>query len=141
MKQFFTVLLILANSLLFAQEETVVEPTASEPYGIAVLDVVPEFPGGTNAFGKAVIQGLKIPDIDKDISVRTYVNFVINEDGTMSDITYTRDPGYGLGEEAVKAVKAIKTKWSPGIYRGRPVRVKYAIPIVINVKGDIPKKQ
>jgi protein TonB len=45
-----------------------------------------------------------------------------------------RDPGYGLGQEAIRVLKNIKTKWSPGIKNGNSVRTSYNLPIKVNIR-------
>ena len=59
--------------------------------------------------------------------------FVIEEDGTMSNIKVTRDPGYGLGKEAVRVLNSLKTKWTPGMIGGHPVRTYYNLPILVKL--------
>jgi protein TonB len=103
-------------------------------YTSAGLQVQPEFPGGINAFRGYVSKNFRIPEIDQDMQVKIYVSFVVERDGTMTDIK-ARDPGYGLGKEAERVIKAIKTKWSPGIQNGKAVRASYSLPIVINIKS------
>jgi len=62
-----------------------------------------------------------------------YVSFVIERDGSMTDIQVKRDPGYGLGKEAVRVLKSIKTKWAPGMIAGKPVRTAYNLPITVEM--------
>lgn len=94
----------------------------------------PEFPGGLEAFYKAINTNFKIPKVDHDMSAKIYVSFIIEEDGSMSDIKVVRDPGYGLGDEAVRVIKLIKEKWQPETQDGKPVKASYTLPITINIK-------
>jgi len=114
-----------------------VEP-ASDPnqiYSSAGLQVQPEFPGGIAAFYTYVNKNFRIPELDQDMTARIYVSFVVEKDGSLTAIKVLRDPGYGLGKEAERVLKSLKTKWSPGIQNGKPVRASYNLPITINIKS------
>jgi protein TonB len=69
------------------------------------------------------------------MTARIIVQFVVEKDGSLTGIKILRDPGYGLGKEAERVLKSVKTKWSPGIQNGKPVRASYNLPITINVKS------
>lgn len=97
------------------------------------LDVHPKFPKGS--FQTEVFKYLVIPTIDKDVSVKVLVHFVIEKDGTISNIKCENDPGYGFCLAVEKAVKAVTTRWKPGYSKGSPVRVKYVLPISISIKS------
>lgn len=104
-------------------------------YNSAGLQVQPEFPGGVAAFLNYVQRNFRIPEVDQDMTARIYVQFVVEKDGTLTAIKVLRDPGYGLGKEAERVLKSVKTKWSPGIQNGKPVRASYNLPITINIKS------
>ncbi|MNX50919.1 Gram-negative bacterial tonB protein [compost metagenome] len=97
------------------------------------LDKLPEFPGGINKFYNYVGNNFERPDIDAINTIRVYVSFVIEKDGSMTDIQVKKDPGYGLGKEAVRVLKSLKTKWSPGMMQGKAVRTAYNLPITIQI--------
>ncbi len=99
------------------------------------LEKQPEFPGGLVEFYKYVNKNFTIPEINKDLTAKIYVSFVIEKDGTISDIKVLRDPGYGLGEEAKRVMESIDQKWTPAIKDGQPVRASYNLPITINIKS------
>lgn len=99
----------------------------------AVLDKLPEFPGGINKFYTYVGNNFEKPDADSGSTIRVYVSFVIEKDGSMTDIQVKRDPGYGLGKEAVRVLKSLKTKWSPGMIDSKPVRTAYNLPITVQM--------
>lgn len=104
-------------------------------YSSVGLQVQPEFPGGINAFLAYVNKNFRIPEIDQDMTAKIYVSFVVEKDGTITAIKVVRDPGYGLGKEAERVLKSVKTKWSPGIQNGKPVRASFNLPITINIKS------
>ena len=97
------------------------------------LDKLPEFPGGINKFYNYVGNNFEKPEIDGVNTLRVYVAFVIEKDGSMTDIKVLRDPGYGLGKEAIRVLKSLKTKWSPGMINSKPVRTSYNLPIAIEM--------
>ena len=97
------------------------------------LDKLPEFPGGINKFYNYVGNNFEKQEIDGNGSIRVYVSFVIERDGSMTDIQVKKDPGYGLGKEAVRVLKSLKTKWSPGMIDGKAVRTAYNLPITVQM--------
>lgn len=109
-------------------------PTPSGPLNSYELDKNPEFPGGIKAFLTYVGHNFKTPDVELDSSVKVYVSFVVETDGTLTDIAVRRDPGYGLGDEAIRVLKTLKAKWKPGMKDGKPVRAYYNLPISVELK-------
>ncbi|WP_396186690.1 energy transducer TonB [Flavobacterium sp.] len=99
----------------------------------AELDKLPEFPGGINKFYTYVGNNFEKPEIEGMSTIKVYVSFVIERDGTMTDIQVKRDPGYGLGKEAIRVLKSLKTKWSPGMIDSKPVRTSYNLPISVQM--------
>ena len=97
----------------------------------AVLDKMPEFPGGINKFYSYVGNNFEKPELDTENAIRVNISFVIEKDGSMTDIKVLKDPGYGLGKEAIRVLKSLKTKWSPGMIDGKAVRTSYNLPIMI----------
>jgi len=101
-------------------------------YNMAGLQVEPTFPG---SFQAEVAKMMRLPEVDRDLDVKIYVNFVVERDGSISNVKAGRDPGYGLAAEAVRAIKSIKKKWEPGIQNGKAVRVSYSLPIIVRIKS------
>lgn len=112
-----------------------VEAPDNTVYNSAGLQVQPEFPGGIQAFYGYVMKNFRTPELEQDMTAKIYVSFVVEKDGSITAIKILRDPGYGLGKEAERVLKSIKTKWSPGIQNGKPVRASYNLPITINIKS------
>jgi hypothetical protein len=98
------------------------------------LDKLPEFPGGMNKFYTYVGNNFEKQEIDGGGIIRVYVSFVIERDGSMTDIQVKKDPGYGLGKEAVRVLKSLKTKWTPGMIDSKPVRTAYNLPILVQLE-------
>lgn len=111
-----------------------VEAPDNTIYNTAGLQVQPEFPGGIPAFLSYVQKNFRIPEVEQNMTARIYVSFVVEKDGSLTDIKVTRDPGYGMGKEAERVLRSVKTKWKPGIQNGKEVRARFNLPITINIK-------
>lgn len=96
-----------------------------------MVDKMPEFPGGIKKFYTYVGNNFERTEIETENAIRVSVSFVVEKDGSMTDIKVLKDPGYGLGAEAIRVLKSLKTKWSPGMYEGKAVRTSYNLPITI----------
>ena len=109
-------------------------------YSTVSLSIEPNYPGGLNAFYKHVSKNFNIPEVvEEDLNVRVLTSFVIEKDGTITDIKILKDPGFGLAQEAKRVLMTVPEKWSPGIMDGKPVRVNYTLPI--QVKLTVPKRK
>jgi periplasmic protein TonB len=115
---------------------TEMAPPTNEPVNSAVLDKMPEFPGGMAKFYSYVGNNFQRPELDVERTLKVYVSFVIERDGSITDIKVLNDPGYGLGKEAIRVLKSIKAKWTPGILNGKTVRTAYNLPITIKTEVD-----
>ncbi|MGM8361275.1 energy transducer TonB [Flavobacterium sp. ARAG 55.4] len=98
-----------------------------------VLDKKPQFPGGIEKFYRYVGNNFRSPMLDETKNVRIFVSFVVEKDGSMSNIKVLNKPGQGLEKEAIRVLQSIKTKWSPGILNAKPVRTTYNLPIVVQI--------
>ena len=92
------------------------------------VEVRPDFPGGIQKFYDFVGKNYRAPD--EDVKGKVFVQFVVEKDGSLTDIKVVRDLGYGTGAEAIRVLKK-SPKWKPGIQNGRAVRVLYSLPISI----------
>ncbi len=108
--------------------------TGDDPLPPAMLDNMPEFPGGLNKFREYVGNNFKSPESGTAEVIKVYVSFVIEKDGSMTTITVPRDPGHGMGREAIRVLKSLKTKWKPGYKNGQPVRTSFTLPISVQLK-------
>jgi len=111
-----------------------VAPPTNDPVSSAILDKVPEFPGGIAQFYKYVGNNFRRPDLDMEKTLKVYVFFIVEKDGSLTDITVKNDPGYGMGKEAIRVLKSLKTKWNPGILDGKAVRTAYSLPITVKTE-------
>jgi len=97
------------------------------------LEALPQYPGGIDAFLATVGKRFKTPEMEEFKTFKVMVYFVIEKDGSLSNIRVTRDPGYGLGKEAIRVLNSMTTKWTPGYRNGQPARTAYNLPITVNV--------
>ncbi len=98
------------------------------------VQVQAEYPGGMGSFNKQFIQRFRTPDIDSGVkSIRVIVTFVVEKDGSLTDIKVVRDPGYGVGKEAIRVLNNMP-KWKPAIQNGKSVRSQFTLPITIQVQ-------
>jgi len=95
-----------------------------------IVEEPPTFPGGEAALYKWLGENLKYPEEAKELGIqgRVFVAFVVEPDGSTSNVVVKRGIGGGCDEEAVRIVKAMP-KWAPGKQRGQPVRVQFNLPI------------
>jgi periplasmic protein TonB len=95
-----------------------------------IVEEPPTFPGGDAALYKWLGENLKYPEEAKELGIqgRVFVSFVVEPDGSASNVVVKRGIGGGCDEEAIRIVKAMP-KWSPGKQRGQPVRVQFNLPI------------
>jgi len=100
------------------------------------VEISPEYPGGEAAFGKFLQKNIRYPTIAKENNIqgKVYIQFVVERDGSLTDIKVLREPGSGTGDEAVRVLK-ISPHWKPGIQNGKPVRVQYTVPVSFSL-GD-----
>ncbi|MAX80740.1 MAG: energy transducer TonB [Crocinitomicaceae bacterium] len=107
--------------------EAVVE---SEPEVFLIVEDPPSFPGGEAEMFKFLGENLKYPPMARDAGIQgiVYVEFIVMEDGAVSDVKVLRGIGGGCDEAAVDVVKKMP-KWNPGKQRGQAVRVRFRLPI------------
>lgn len=92
-----------------------------------VVEDMPAFPGNVT---KWISKNVKYPVLamENGIQGKVFVQFVIEKDGSITDVKVSRGVDASLDKEAVRVVKAMP-KWKPGKQRGKPVRVSYTLPI------------
>lgn len=105
-------------------------PDDNTVYSFVSMENPPTFPGGMDKFYKYISDNLKYPEKAKELNVqgKVFISFTVEKDGSLTDVRVDRKLGYGTDEEAIRVVKGSK-RWNPGIQNGRPVRVKYNMPI------------
>lgn len=108
----------------------VVEEEVVEQEIFKIVEEMPAFPGGEAKLMDYVAKNVKYPQIARETGVqgRVYVNFVVEPDGSVSNVSVLRGIGGGCDEEAIRVVKSMP-KWKPGKQRGKAVRVSYMLPV------------
>jgi TonB family protein len=95
-----------------------------------VVEEQPYFPGGDEARHKFIEENIHYPDsaLKNKIQGKVFVTFIVEKDGSLSNVRVLKGIGGGLDEEAVRVIKMMP-KWIPGRQRGTPVRVQFNVPI------------
>jgi len=93
-------------------------------------DEMPEFPGGHREFVKFISKNVEYLEIAREYGIEgtVYVGFVVEADGSITQVNVARGLFKPLDEEAVRVVKLMPA-WKPGKQKGKPVRVRYKVPI------------
>ena len=108
----------------------VVEDDVVEQEIFKIVEEMPSFPGGEQKLMEFVGKNIKYPQIARETGIqgRVFVNFVVEPDGSVSNVSVLRGIGGGCDEEAMRVVKSMP-KWKPGKQRGKAVRVQYMLPV------------
>ena len=111
------------------------EMRPEEPTGIYNLEIQPDFMGGQKAMMEYLYKNLKYPNpaIKSGVSGRVHLQFTIEPDGSLSNVSVLKGIGFGCDEEAMRVVK-LMPNWKPGKQSGRAVRVKFNLPIVFSLE-------
>lgn len=127
---------------VFSIETAAQKPSDKSNYENRILEQVrdtketkPEFPGGIVEFYKFVGQNFKVPaEASKNkIDAKVFMQFMVEQDGSLSEFKILKDGGYGIGDEAIRVLK-LSPKWIPASIDGKPVRVMYNLPITIQTE-------
>ncbi|MDR0227633.1 MAG: energy transducer TonB [Flavobacteriaceae bacterium] len=98
------------------------------------VQVPAEFPGGMAKFNQQFVSRFRAPDMDAGTkAIRVIVMFIVEKDGSLTDIKVVRDPGFGAGKEAVRVLSGMP-KWKPAEQNGQKVRSQFTLPITIQVQ-------
>eukprot|EP01012_Entosiphon_sulcatum_P032192 TRINITY_DN40963_c0_g1_i1.p1 TRINITY_DN40963_c0_g1~~TRINITY_DN40963_c0_g1_i1.p1 ORF type:complete len:662 (-),score=57.72 TRINITY_DN40963_c0_g1_i1:650-2635(-) len=110
-------------------------------YDFVSIEKQPEFPGGIGKFYKYLGASIKYPKMaqENNIQGKVFLSFVVEKDGSLTDIQITRGLGGGTDEEAIRVLKE-SPKWNPGTANGIPVRVKYNINVNFTLNDDPVKE-
>jgi TonB family protein len=107
----------------------------NEPQGVFdVVENMPEYPGGAPEMMKFLATNVKYPDeaFSKGIEGRVILTFIVEKDGSISNVKVVKSVNETLDAEAVRVVEMMP-KWKPGKQNGRDVRVKYTIPVAFRL--------
>lgn len=95
-----------------------------------IVEQNPEFMGGMEALARFLQKNLRYPNSATNANVggKVFMQFVVGQDGTITKVDVLKGIGFGCDEEAQRVVK-LMPRWSPGKQSGRPVAVRYTLPI------------
>ena len=112
------------------EEEEIVEAEIFK-----VVEEMPEFPGGAAKMMEYIQKNIKYPMMarESDIQGRVFVNFVVEPDGHITNVTVMRGIGGGCDEEALRVVQSMPN-WKPGKQRGSAVRCSFTVPIIFKLQ-------
>jgi len=106
------------------------EVEVKEDHIFTIVEADAEYPGGEKARMEFLSKNIRYPTMARESGIqgRVHVTFVVEKDGSVTDVVVTRGIGGGCDEEAVRVVR-LMPKWIPGKQRNKPVRVQFNLPI------------
>ena len=127
-----------SGEVLKAKEALVTEPVKPKEEENKVFEVVeqmPSFPGGMNALMDYLRKSIKYPPVAEEngIQGRVVCSFVVERDGSVTDVRVAKSVDPSLDKEAVRVVSTMP-KWIPGRQNGQSVRVKYTLPVTFRLQ-------
>lgn len=99
-----------------------------------VVEVMPQYPGGQIAMMKYIMENMKYPKqaMKEGIQGRVTVSFIVEKDGRVSNVRLLHSVQSALDKEAIRVVKSMP-KWTPGKHNGKPVRVRFNLPVMFKL--------
>ena len=115
------------------QDKPEVVDMYNEPVDFRVVEDLPQFPGGASEFMKWLTRNLKYPVSaqNKKIKGRVVAQFIVNTDGSVSDLELTEHLEAACDREVLRVLRMMP-KWQAGVMNAKPCRTKVCIPIVFN---------
>lgn len=122
---------LLSNTTV---DEPLVEEDADVNSVFIIVEQNPEFPGGPKALMEYLSKSIRYPSFEAEMGItgKVVLSFVVERDGSITDIQEVRSPSEGLTKEAYRVVQNMP-KWKPGKQRGKNVRVKYILPLTFRL--------
>ena len=106
----------------------------SEPIFV-VAEESPEFPGGDTALHDFLVRNIKYPNTEGDWKGKIFLSFIIEKDGSLTNIKVIRGLSAQFDEEAIRVVK-LMPKWTPAKQRGKAVRQQFTLPVSFALPMD-----
>jgi TonB family protein len=103
-----------------------------------VVENQPEYIGGQKAMTDFLLKNVNYPENDKKNGIEgtVYVSFIVEKDGTVSEVKAIRGVNVSLDNEAIRVVKLMSKKWKPGTQKGKAVRVQFNLPIKFKLTNE-----
>ena len=130
------------NLKILTTEDNPVQIMEKDPDTVyQIVEKMPQYIGGESAMMKYVSENIKYPEKAKEdgIQGRVFISFVVEKDGSVSNVKVVRGIGGGCDEEAARVIAGMP-KWQPGMQKGKPVRVNYMMPVFFKLTEDQPAK-
>jgi TonB family protein len=145
MQRIFLSLIIIAYTTVISIGQDVPIPpppmdvSDDEAFNTASVQHKPEFPGGDAAMFQYLANNIKYPTVARDngIQGKVIISFIVAKSGAIEDVQVVRGIGGGCDQEGVRVVKSMP-KWKPGMNDGKPVKVKFTLPLSFKLEGDGP---
>jgi protein TonB len=122
----------MSRTIIFREINNSVSFEIKESYNLEM----PQFPGGEQKLMEYLSKTVRYPvdALEQNITGKVICQFVVDTDGTISDIVVVRSVRKILANEAVRVIKAMpKGIWIPGKLEGIPVRVRFTLPVVFRM--------
>ena len=105
-----------------------------------IVEEMPQFPGGEQKLMEYISENIKYPQNARETGIqgRVFVGFIVEPDGSVSNVKLLRGIGGGCDEEAIRVIKSLP-KWEPGKQRGKAVRVAYQLPVFFRITDNTEK--
>ncbi|MEL1254182.1 hypothetical protein AAEO57_10370 [Flavobacterium sp. DGU38] len=138
MQKILILFLISFTQTIFSQKITRITDLQKDKNGKVILqdenaiyipidiEIKPEFPGGRVKFNHFLDDNYKKSNKSPTIQGKLFATFIIERDGSLSDIKITYDIGFGTGDELLRVLK-LSPKWKPGKQNNKEVRTLYSL--------------
>ena len=117
-----------------ANENEIVEQVQDDDVIFMVVEKMPEFPGGQQALMRFLAENIRVPNVgDHPPTGRVILQFVVEIDGSITNIEILRSIDRNLDQEAVRVIESMPN-WIPGEQRGVKVRVRFVLPVTFRLQ-------
>ena len=127
--------LVMSISVFALSASQKQNPQQSDDKVYERVEVMPSYPGGVDGIMSFISKNIRYPQDAKDAGLQGIVicEFVINKDGSFSNMKVKRGVSPSLDQEAMRVIKSFP-KWKPGTNGGKPVRVLYTLPVAFRIR-------
>ena len=124
------------KELLIDTAEVIYDTIENKSY-FASSEVIPKFRNGEEDFFEFLTENIKYPKtaIEDSLQGKTWIGFVVEQDGSVSNVKAVRGLRYDIDEECIRTISS-SPKWTPGTQLGKPIRVSYTYPITFSLYND-----
>ena len=130
MRRLLFPILLFVSITAFSRSDTVPPDTIQPDTVCRLPDSMPEYPGGMSRMLSYIMKNINYPIDQDEVQGSVYISFIVETDGSITDVKVIRGipGGTAFDKEAIRVVKTFP-RWKPGIQNGKPVRVRYNLPI------------